>query len=312
MLTTSYGVESFVLATTNMFDLIELKKQLPKSEFTLLELLISKNGEIVTRDEIAAFLYPDSNLNGVSNESIDQTVSRLRKSIGEKGNLIKTKARVGYYLDTTNPLNYSRHYIKKKGAFIVFYGAHNVGKTVQIMKLVEKLSKKAHQSFMLIKYPIYNIEPTGPIIHEILYGPNKSNIDHKSLEFQKLNAQNKIDFQHTLIEILNKGIDVIAEGYVGTGIAKGLTWGLELKELENINFGVIEPDCAILLDGMRHEDAIEQGNKFEGAGKTIWERNRLQYKFLAEKYGWITISNDSEVEEVNINICNVLQKYLNL
>lgn len=72
-----------------------------KKEYLVFKAVYEKKGEIVTKDQIAEILSPDSNGDGVSDESIDQLISRLRKSI-RQANLtiqIKTKRGVGYYID---------------------------------------------------------------------------------------------------------------------------------------------------------------------------------------------------------------------
>ena len=139
--------------------------------------------------------------------------------------------------------------LKSRGSFITVYGANNLGKSTQIAKTVTKLVEKGHQSLLVLKYPMYEITPTGPKINKILKSKEKSDIHINSLEMQKLYAQNRFDFQPALIDLLNSGIDVICEDYIGTGIAWGLTCGLKLTDLEHINFGLIKPDYEILIDG---------------------------------------------------------------
>ncbi len=194
----------------------------------------------------------------------------------------------------------------KRGAFIALYGANNLGKSTQLKKLVTKLVEDGHQSFLVIKYPIYQLEPTGQQLNDILRGQNQLNINPKSLEMQKLYVQNRIDFQPTLIETLNSGIDVISEDYTGTGIAWGLTWGLKLKDLENLNYGLIKPDYELVLDGERFGNGVEKGHKFESAGEIVWNKNRRAHTDLAKKYGWEVFNANEDPTKVHQQIWKYL------
>ena len=54
-----------------------------------------------------------------------------------------------------------------KGKFIVIYGNNNSGKTTQAKLLVEKIKEQGLQ-VRYIKYPMYDLRPTGILINEYL------------------------------------------------------------------------------------------------------------------------------------------------
>lgn len=197
----------------------------------------------------------------------------------------------------------------KRGNFIVFYGSNNLGKSTQTARLISKITELGHQSFMLIKYPIYELTPTGPLLNEILRNKKTHKIDPKSLEMQKLYAKNRFDFQNVLIETLNAGVDVIAEDYIGTGIAWGLTFGLSLKELEDVNFGLLRPDVEILLDGNRFAAGIEKSHVFERSSDSIWNKNKYEFLFLAEQYHWHIVNANQNVKKVSNDIWELVKDY---
>jgi len=60
---------------------------LPPKEFALLRLLLEKEGEVVTKDDIAAAVWPEYDLDtlGVTDAMIQKTISRLRKEIDAPG-----------------------------------------------------------------------------------------------------------------------------------------------------------------------------------------------------------------------------------
>jgi two-component system alkaline phosphatase synthesis response regulator PhoP len=66
--------------------------QLPKKEFELLELLISKPGKVFTRDEIMSNVWGNETI--VGERTIDVHIRKLREKIGDK--YIRTIKGVGY------------------------------------------------------------------------------------------------------------------------------------------------------------------------------------------------------------------------
>jgi len=137
---------------------------------------------------------------------------------------------------------------QKQGKFIVIYGANNLGKTTQTNLLAKKLVEH-NKEILRVKYPIYNLEPTGPKIHQILRKSDQLEKPMEESDFQILYAQNRRDFQPVIKTLLEAKMTIIAEDYTGTGMAWGMTREVPLKYLEKINKNLINPDLSILLDG---------------------------------------------------------------
>ena len=135
--------------------------------------------------------------------------------------------------------------MKKVGKFIVLYGTNNLGKTTQAKLLVEKLNQNGFPAEYL-KYPIYDLAPTGRKINQILRGGADQKISE--LELQELYAQNRRDFEPTLKEKLEGGINIVTEDYIGTGLAWGVTKGAPLTQLEKQNQN-LQPRRKHLLAG---------------------------------------------------------------
>ncbi len=212
-----------------------------------------------------------------------------------------------------------------RGKFIVLYGSNNIGKSTQIRLLAQKLLENK-KDVLTIKYPLYSLKPTGPKLNKILRSEVKNPKDVLPEEkLQEIYAQNRADFQPILLNILNSGINVIAEDYKGTGIAWGVTRGVELKKLEKMNKSFIEPDISILLDGDRFKDNAEKVHRNEGADSDKWEKIRQKHLFLpentwelnrevhlqlAKRYGWVLVKVDGDIEAVSDKVWGVIERVL--
>ncbi len=189
-----------------------------------------------------------------------------------------------------------------KGKLIVIYGANNLGKTTQITMLQEYLQQKGIVAKQ-VKYPLYNLEPTGPIINAVLREGKEMVED----ELQKLYVQNRRDFEPQLRDWLSDNVWVIAEDYVGTGIAWGLIRGVSLPFLEEINEGLYPADISILLDGERFTTGRESHNRNE-ADDSIWHKAQKNHEMLGEKYGWEKVNANQSREAVQKDIVKIIDK----
>jgi dTMP kinase len=182
-----------------------------------------------------------------------------------------------------------------RGKFIVLYGINNLGKTTQAKLIVEKLASRGISAEFL-KYPLYEIKPSGSLINNYLRGGNQHSLNAR--EIQIIYVLNKTQFEKTLEEKLNAGINIIAEDYVGTGLAWGIGTGVDESFLKELNSHLLKEDLAFLFDGERFLASKETSHKHE-TNDELMQKVRQVHQRLGEEFGWIKIDANLSVEEIN-------------
>lgn len=190
---------------------------------------------------------------------------------------------------------------ERRGKFIVIYGANNLGKSVQTQLLVESLRQQGFK-IQPLKYPIYDLEPTGPRINQAL----REGLAISDEELQREFAQNRRDFEPELKRILEEGAWVVAEDYKGTGIAWGVTHDIPLETMEEINQDLLEEDVTILLDGERFTSGRERGHRYEDGAD--WKKARRTHLELAKRYGWEIVNANQTKERVYQDILDIIRE----
>jgi two-component system, OmpR family, alkaline phosphatase synthesis response regulator PhoP len=71
--------------------------ELTKKEFEILSLLIQNPGKIFPRQELLDRIWGNDVI--VTDRTVDVTIARIRKKMGEKGDNLKNKSGYGYYFD---------------------------------------------------------------------------------------------------------------------------------------------------------------------------------------------------------------------
>jgi dTMP kinase len=199
--------------------------------------------------------------------------------------------------------------VGRQGKFIAIYGINGIGKTTQVEILVKYLQSKGLKASRL-KYPVYSLEPEGPFIYNYLRDPQfrmKNELPTEAL--QQKYADNRTRYEPELKKRLASGEWIVAEDYVGTGIAWGLTWGGNLEYLEEINEKLMLADFSILMHGERFNTAIEKDHRNE------METERIQicknfHLLLAGKYDWKIVSANQKVEEVKADIIKIIDQLI--
>lgn len=97
-------------------------------------------------------------------------------------------------------------------------------------------------------------------------------------------------------ELLSEGKTIVAEDYIGTGLAWGITKGASGDWLEQINRYLIRSDLPILIDGERAKKAVEEGHIHETEDKLMLRAKQVHLD-LAKKYSWQVIKLQPEKED---------------
>ncbi len=192
------------------------------------------------------------------------------------------------------------------GKLIVIYGANNLGKSTQV-EMLERALHDLQIPVKRIKYPIYDLEPTGPLINSIIRGGGSMPEE----ELQRTYVQNRRDYEPELERLLRDGTSVIAEDYNGTGIAWGLVRGVPLERLEKMNDGLRKEDIAILLKGERFETGREAGHRNE-TDDALWQKANENHLMLGERYGWQHVNANRERKVVHDEIMGIVRKEIGI
>ena len=189
------------------------------------------------------------------------------------------------------------------GKFITLYGTNNIGKSTHAKRVVEHLNgigKKAEY----VKYPHYDCEKSGEFLNTILRGGNQT-ISEK--ELQMWFVINRYQFEPKLKQMIEEGTWVVAEDYTGTGIAWGVTKGIDIRWMECVNDGLLKEDLAILIDGERVQKSTEHGHIHE-QNDDLMQKCRQTHLMLGQRYGWHKVALQPEKDETEELIWKIVEK----
>lgn len=194
----------------------------------------------------------------------------------------------------------------KRGFFITLYGINNIGKSTQAKLLMSSLQKHGYKAVFL-KYPIYELDPTGPMLNKILREDGDQKLTE--VELQMLFAKNRKDFEPQLRKLLDEGNIVVAEDYIGTGIAWGVAKGVTLDGMELLNDGLLKEDLSILCVGPRHLSAKEATHIHETNDELV-NKVDAELLMLAKRYSWKTFVMKKRIQETADALWELVSNFL--
>ena len=193
------------------------------------------------------------------------------------------------------------------GKFIVLEGLDGSGQSTQAALLADFLIKKGY-NVVLTKEPTLEFE-AGEKIRKVL---NKE-LEMNKKELQELFAQDRKEhLENTIIPALKEGKTVISDRYFFSTFAYGVSDGLDLEWLIEINNGFLYPDLTFLLKvnpQICMERIISRGKKiaiFEKKEKlaNVWET----YKILPQRFKDIyIIDGEKSIENVFAFIKKIIE-----
>lgn len=159
-----------------------------------------------------------------------------------------------------------------------------------------------------LKYPIYDLAPSGVVLNNYLRGGNFFNLTPR--EAQIFYTANRTQFEKELAKKLAEGINIIAEDYTGTGLAWGIGAGVNELFLKYINSHLLKENLSFLFDGERFTHATESGHKHETDDELINKARRIHLR-LGQEFGWKKIKANLSVEEIHERLWNEIIKIIN-
>ena len=188
------------------------------------------------------------------------------------------------------------------GKFIAIYGVNNIGKSWHAKNIVKHL-RSAGKKTIYIKYPIYDVKPSGDFLNKMLRSGEPQNISEE--ELQTWYALNRFQFEPTLKKLIEENDYVVAEDYTGTGICWGYAKGTDLYWLEHLNSKFIKPDLNILMYGKRKKTSAEKGHLHESQ-EDLLKKAQETLQMLAEKYGWHKVEKVEDYEVTKARFWDIL------
>jgi dTMP kinase len=193
-----------------------------------------------------------------------------------------------------------------KGKIIVIEGTDKAGKGTQSRLLMNAL-KLSGKICIMMDFPDYTT-PIGKEIRSFLGGRRSYATEVKHLLLSANRWEKRKDIESTI----ENGIIIIMNRYYQSNLVYGVSHGLNLNWLLNLDRGLPREDVVIVLEvspDISYRRVPKDRDTFEMDQKLLTEVNK-NYRKLAKRFNWKLINGEKFSEEVHNEIMGVVTKIL--
>jgi dTMP kinase len=195
-------------------------------------------------------------------------------------------------------------FVMGKGKIIVIEGLDKAGKGTQSRLLVDAL-KLSGKVCVIIDFPDYTT-PIGAEIRAFLDGKRNYPNELKHMLF----SANRWEKKREIESMVNNGTIIIINRYYQSNLAYGISNGLNINWLLNLDKGLPKEDLVIVLEvssKMSYQrTAAEYNDTFEKDQKLMVDVHK-NYRVLARKFKWKIINGEKNREEVHQDIMKIIK-----
>ena len=194
----------------------------------------------------------------------------------------------------------------RRGVFIAIEGIDAVGKKTQTSITKSWLGSKG-LAVRTLSFPAYETV-IGREIRKFLAGT----VSYPPQVRAMLYAANRWEKKADLEVILSRNDAAIVNRYTGSNLAYGLSSGLELEWLLNLEEGLPEPDLVLVLDASPAKLVPRRGDSKDSYERNVnlQESARRAYLKLATKFGWTVVDAQGAIDETSRTIITAVSKAL--
>jgi dTMP kinase len=195
---------------------------------------------------------------------------------------------------------------RRKGLFIAIEGIDAVGKKTQTSILNEWLRSKG-LSTRALSFPVYETT-IGKEIRKFLAGTVSYPPEVRAMLYAANRWEMKTDLEATL-----SSTDVtIVNRYTGSNLAYGVSSGLDLGWLLNLEEGLPKPDLVLVLDASPGRLVPRRGDDKDSYERNadLQEKARGTYLRHAEKFGWKVVDANKDIHETSMAVRSAVSAVL--
>jgi dTMP kinase len=196
------------------------------------------------------------------------------------------------------------YFVMGRGKIIVIEGSDKAGKGTQSRLLVDAL-KLSGKVCVIIDFPDYTT-PIGAEIRAFLDGKRNYPNELKHILF----SANRWEKKREIESMVDNGTIIIINRYYQSNLAYGISNGLNINWLLNLDKGLPKEDLVIVLEvssKMSYQrTAAEYNDTFEKDQKLMADVHK-NYRILARKFKWKIINGEKNREEVHQDIMKIIK-----